>query len=408
MRQRVLFIAENITLAQVVRLATLAGGLPADDYEVHFACSDFDPVVFDGTEFQRWPVFTIDKEQGLKALAKGERLYGVKTLERYVADELRVFEQVDPHVVVGDFRLSLAVSARLRGVHCASLINAYWSPYSERESWPVPDHPIVSLVGVERAEKYFPQALPKVFGHFAAPLNAVCKRHGLPEFETLEQQLCFGDSVLYPDVPELCPLGANAPSSHHFLGAVQWSPAVAAPPGLANDRARPLVYVTLGSSGDTAALPQVLAGLAGLPIRGVLATAGRGAPTQVPENFQVADYVPGDLLASQALFVVTNGGSSSGYQALAAGVPVLGIPSNLDQYLAMQAITRAGAGITLRSGGLTQEQVRKAAVRLLDAPAIKRQAEALASSFAAYDCHARFRDWLSTLLAGRPGRKVGA
>jgi UDP:flavonoid glycosyltransferase YjiC (YdhE family) len=128
----------------------------------------------------------------------------------------------------------------------------------------------------------------------------------------------------------------------------------------------------------------------------------------VPANFVVADYVPGELLASQALFVVTNGGSSSGYQALAAGVPVLGIPSNLDQYLAMQAITRAGSGITLRSGGITKEQVRKAAVRLLDAPALKRRAEALASNFAAYDCHARFRDWLSTLLAGTPGGKVGA
>jgi UDP:flavonoid glycosyltransferase YjiC (YdhE family) len=406
MRHRVLFIVENITLAQVVRLATLARGLPADDYEVHFACSDFDPVIFDGTDFQRWPVYTIDKQQGFKALAKGERLYDVKTLERYVADELRVLDAVEPALVVGDFRLSLAVSARLRGVHCASLINAYWSPYAERESWPVPDHPIVRLVGAERAQRYFPQALPKVFGHFAAPLNALRKRHGLSEFETLEQQLCFGDSVLYPDVPELCPLTSEAPTSHHFLGAVQWSPAVAAPGALAKGAARPLVYVTLGSSGDAAALPTVLEGLEGLPIQGVLSTAGRAAPPRVPANFVVADYVPGELLAAKALFVVTNGGSSTGYQALAAGVPVLGIPSNLDQYLAMQAITRAGAGITLRSGGLTKEQVREAAVRLLDAPALERAADALASKFAAYDCHARFRDWLSTLLAGLPGRKV--
>jgi UDP:flavonoid glycosyltransferase YjiC (YdhE family) len=408
MRHRVLFIVENITLAQVVRLATLAGALAADDYEVHFACSDFDPVIFGGTGFRRWPVYTIDKEQGFKALAKGERLYDVKTLERYVADELRVLDAVKPAVVVGDFRLSLAVSARLRSVHCASLINAYWSPYAERERWPVPDHPIVRLVGAELAERYFPQALPKVFGHFAAPLNALCKRYGLSEFETLEQQLCFGDSVLYPDVPELCPISSAAPASHHFLGAIQWSPAVAAPVGLANDVARPLVYVTLGSSGDAAALPKVLEGLEGLPIRGVLSTAGRGAPARVPANFVVADYAPGELLAAQARFVVTNGGSSTGYQALAAGVPVLGIPSNLDQYLAMQAITRAGAGITLRSGGLTTEQVRRAAVRLLDAPSVKRSAETLASKFAAYDCHARFRDWLSTLLAELPGRKASA
>ncbi len=402
MRRRLLFVTENITLAQVVRLATLAAGLDPAKYEVHFACSDFEPLVFDGAPFQRWPLYTIDKEQGFKALAKGERMYDVKTLERYVTDELRVIDEVKPELVLGDFRLSLAVSAPLRGVHCASLINAYWSPYAVRERWPVPDHPIVRLVGVELAEKYFPQALPKVFGHFAAPLNSLRKRHGLPEFETLSHQLCFGDSVLYPDVPEVCPV-ANAPASHHFLGPVPWSPRVAAPPSLAGDPALPLVYVTLGSSGDVAALPTVLQGLEGLPIRGVLATAGRAAPTKLPPHFVTADYVPGELLARHARFVVTNGGSSTGYQALAQGVPVLGIPSNLDQYLAMAAICQQGAGLMLRSGGLTSEQVKRAAARLLDAPAIKRAAETVAGHFAEYDCHRRFETWLSNLLASKSG-----
>jgi len=397
-RHKVLFVTENVTLAQVVRLATLAAALPRDRYDVHFACSDFDPLVFDGMEVTRWPLYTIDKEQGLKALAKGERMYDVKTLERYVADDLRVLEQVQPALVVGDFRLSLAVSAPLHRVHCASLINAYWSPYAVREKWPVPDHPIVRLVGVDTAERYFPQALPKVFGHFAAPLNSVRKRHGLPEFESLSHQLCFGDSVLYPDVPELCPVAADLPASHHFLGAVPWSPRVGAPPQLGKDETLPLVYVTLGSSGDVDVLPTVLAGLDGLPVRGVLATAGRVAPARLPSNFVSADFVPGDWLAARALFVVTNGGSSTGYQALAAGVPVLGIPSNLDQYLAMQAITRHGAGIALRSGGLRAEDVRKAAVRLLGERTEKRAAEGLARHFAAHHCHERFQAWLSQLL----------
>lgn len=403
MRRRLLFVTENITLAQVVRLRTLAGALDPAKYEVHFACSDFDPLVFEGTSFERWPLYTIDKEQGFKSLAKGERLYDVKTLERYVADELRVLDEVKPALVIGDFRLSLAVSAPLRGVHSASLINASWSPYAVRERWPVPDHPIVRLVGVELAEKYFPQAMPKVFGHFAAPLNALRKRHGLPEFASLSQQLCFGDSVLYPDVPELCPLSADAPSSHYFLGGVQWSPPVTAPIQLSSDPSLPLVYVTLGSSGDVAALPTVLEGLEGLPIRGVLATAGRCAPERVPANFVTASYAPGELLAEQARFVVTNGGSATGYQALAHGVPVLGIPSNLDQYLTMAAITQYGAGLTLRSGGLNRDQVRRAAVRLLDAPVIKRAAETLSGHFAAYDCHQRFESWLSNLLGGTPG-----
>lgn len=391
--RRILFITENITLAQVVRLLALARRLPGERYEVHFACGDCEPWLFSGTSFERWHLPTVDGSTALAALARGDRLYDAATLERYVRDELRLFEAVRPDLVVGDFRLSLAISARLAGIPCASLINAYWSPFAQRERFPLPDHPLVRLVGVERAERYFPQALPRVFAHFAAPLNAVRRRHGLPPSSLLEQ-LCFGDSVLYPDIPELCPV-APVPSTHHFIGAVPWSPDVPlASELLQGAAAEPLVYVTLGSSGDQSALTAVLTGLEGLPIRGVLAMAGKPAPTKIPANFRVAAYVRGDALVQHAALVVTNGGSSTGYQALAAGVPVLGIPSNLDQYLAMQAVTRAGAGVSLRSGSLTAAQVRRAASAACEDVALQRSARELGARFASYDCHSRFAAWL--------------
>ena len=398
--RRLLFVTENITLAQVVRLLALARGLPRDEYEVHFACGDSDPGLFEGTSFRRWPLVTLDGPRGLAALAKGDRIYDGGTFERYVADELRVLDAVKPDLVIGDFRMSLAVSTKLYGVHCASLINAYWSPYAVRDGFPVPDHPIVRLVGVERARRYFPQAMPRVFAHFAAPLNALRKRHGLPP-QSLLEQLCFGDTVLYPDLPELCPV-EGAPPSHRYLGAVPWSPHLPlAPDLLAGDPAYPLVYVTLGSSGDTGALAAVLAGLEGLPLRGVLATAGRSTSTRVPANFRVVDFVAGDELTRHARFVVTNGGSSTGYQALAAGVPVLGVPSNLDQYLAMEAITRAGAGVTLRSGSLTAKEVRRAAVQLVEDVDIQKRAANWRRRFAAFDCHERFQSWLRDFFRAR-------
>src|SRR5689334_8845456 len=39
-RRRILFVTENVTLAQCVRLVTLACALDPERYEVHFACSD--------------------------------------------------------------------------------------------------------------------------------------------------------------------------------------------------------------------------------------------------------------------------------------------------------------------------------------------------------------------------------
>jgi len=402
--RRVLFVTENITMAQIVRLLALARRLPRADYEVHFACGPCEPWLFEGAALQRWPLVTIDGARGLAALAKGDRLYDTATLTSYVEDELRVFDAVKPDLVVGDFRLSLAVSTKLAGLHCASLINAYWSPFAERDGFPVPDHPIVRLVGVERAERYFPQAMPRVFAHFAAPLNALRKRHGMPE-QSLLEQLCFGDSVLYPDLPELCPV-SNAPPTHHYLGAIPWSPDVPlAGPLLAGDPSHPLVYVTLGSSGDGSALDTLLSGLAGLPIRGVLATAGKRAPRRVPTNFRVAEFVPGDALARHARFVVTNGGSATGYQALAAGAPVLGIPSNLDQYLSMKAITRAGAGLMLRSASLTRSEVERAAIRLCEEVALRQRAAELGQRFAQLDCHARFQRYLDDFFGAGPSQE---
>jgi UDP:flavonoid glycosyltransferase YjiC (YdhE family) len=403
--RRLLFVTENITLAQVVRLLALARRLPRDEYEVHFACGDCDPSLFAGTSFRRWPLVTLDGPRGLAALAKGDRIYDAATFERYVADELRVFDAVKPDLVIGDFRLSLAVSTKLYGVHCASLINAYWSPYAVRDGFPVPDHPIVRLVGVELARRYFPQAMPRVFAHFAAPLNGLRKRHGLPPQSMLEQ-LCFGDTVLYPDLPELCPI-EGAPANHRYLGAVPWSPDLPLPPDLlSGDQTLPLVYVTLGSSGDTAALEAVLAGLDGLPLRGVLATAARATPARLPANFRVVDFVAGDELTRHARFVVTNGGSGSSYQALAAGVPVLGVPSNLDQYLTMEAITRAGAGVTLRSGSLTAKEVRRAAIQLLDDAEMQRGAVDWGRKFAAVDCHEQFQSWLKEFFRERSNQQA--
>ena len=47
------------------------------------------------------------------------------------------------------------------------------------------------------------------------------------------------------------------------------------------------------------------------------------------------------------------------------GVPVIGVASNLDQFLNMQAIERAGAGLTLRADHYSKDRLVGAVDRLL-------------------------------------------
>ncbi len=365
-RRRVLFVSEAVTLAQVVRLLQLARSLDRSRYDVHFAASVFDEALFAGSSFQRHALYSLPADVVARKVAGGGRIYGGRTLRRYLASDLEVLDAVKPDLVVGDLRWSLLVSAPLRGVPLASLINAYWSPYREDPTFPLPAHPIVRVLGPKFAAEYFPRALPFVFRHFAAPLNALRRAHGLPEVGALPDLLVAGDVTLHPDPPGLIPL-RNAPASHHVMGPVQWAPHAPPPPWWEDVGAgRPAVYVTLGSSGDVRALGRVLEGLRRLPVDVMLATAGRVPLASLPEGVFAAPFLRGDEAARRAAVVVSNGGSTTGYQALAEGTPVVGVPSNLDQHLAMDAIARAGAGCALRSDALGADDVQAAVQRALN------------------------------------------
>jgi UDP:flavonoid glycosyltransferase YjiC (YdhE family) len=389
-RRRILFVAEAVTLAQVVRLVVLARSLPADAYEVHFAAAHFDDLVFPPGLFQRWPITSLSPAVVDRRVRGGRRIYGGRTLRRYLREDLRVIDAVEPDLVVGDLRLSLAVAAPLRQVPHAALINAYWSPFHARDRFPLPEHPIVRLLGERIAEKYFPRALPAVFAHFAAPVNRLRRAHGLPEIGSLPQVLCHGDLTLHPDPSELVPT-RQAPAHHHHLGPVLWSPAIPRPPWwTALDPRRPTVYVTLGSSGRPELLPAVVAALADVGAQALVATADRTVLATPPPGIHVAPYLRGDEAAARADLVVCNGGSTTAYQALAAGRPVLGIAANLDQYLAMEAITRAGAGLLLRAGRATRPNLRASLIQALSDPTLTAAARRLAPTFASADLPTRF------------------
>lgn len=410
-RKRLLFVAEDVTLAQVVRLVTLARALDSKAYEIHFACARFPDFVFADTAFVPHVIDTLSPEAASRALQAGRRLYETSTLLRYIEAETRLIEQVRPDLVVGDFRLSLSTSAELMGVPSAALINAYWSPFARRESFPVPDHPIVRWFGEELTERYFPRALPSVFKHFASPVNAARKRHGLAEVGSLLEVLTHADYTLYPDDPVLTPV-EGAPASHVFLGPVTWQPEAPELPldalWPAEARTRPLIYATLGSSGDTGVLPVVLEALEQLPVRAVVATAGRSEPERVPPNVRIVDFARGADLARQARVVITNGGSASGYQALQEGTPVLGLPSNLDQYLATQAIVAAGAGLMVRARQATVHALAAALDRMLSDERMREVARAIAQRFRERDARTLFDAWVTSALASARSSDAGA
>ena len=402
-RRRILFVAENVSLAQVVRLRVLAGSLDPERYEIVFACSELDPLIFDGTSFQRRTVHSMTAAQMHRRMAWGRRLYGMRTLARYVRDDLALLEEVQPELVVGDLRLSLLIAAPKLGIPHAALINAYWSPHAERDAFPLPVHPVVRLIGPARVAPHVDKAMPLVLDHFASPVNALRKRYGLPAIGNLLEVLTGADHTLFPDVPELVPLKAEGHglcARQHFLGPVLWSPDVPLPRELdAGQPSTPLVYVTLGSSGDVRLIDALLGALARLPVRVLLATAGRYDRARLPRNVIAARYAPGSEAARRSALVICNGGSSTGYQALHEGVPVLGLPFNFDQSLSMQAIARSGAGLAVLPHEASAERLMFAITALLTDPSYTLAAQRMAGALREVDARARFQDLVERIVA---------
>jgi len=298
-------------------------------------------------------------------------------------------------VVIGDFRISLQVSARLEGVPYVSISNAYWSPFIQQE-YVVPDLPFTRWLGPRLGQAVFSLARPLAFALHCRPMNAVRKRYGLPfAGSSLQRVYTDSDYTLYADAAALFD-ATPLPENHAFIGPIVWSPDAEEPAWWHSvPQDRPRVYVTLGSSGAASVLPDVIAALGELPVYALVSTAGANvALDTLPDNVFAAPYLHGEAAVAGAQLVVCNGGSPTTQQALVAGVPVIGLASNLDQHLNMSMVERSGAGRTLRATAVTPQRLRNAIEHILCDAQAARFAEQVGQILRRCDATAAF----STLL----------
>jgi UDP:flavonoid glycosyltransferase YjiC (YdhE family) len=395
-RTRVLFVAEAVTLAHVARPAALARSLDPERYEVIFASADRFRSLLGDLPFPVRTIESIEQSKFAENLAHGRPLHDEETLRSYVRADLALLGDVNPHVVVGDLRQSLSISARVAGVPFVTILNAYWSPYA-RQRYTVPEVRATRVLGVRLADEAFHLLCRVIMASHCRPMNRVRRENGLPSIgHDLRRMYADADYVLYADAAEMIPT-FDLPDTHRFAGPVLWSPALNPPAWwdqVPTDR--PCIYVTPGSSGASTILGSVFEALAEEPVT-VLAAAADVRAAAAPPNAFTAKYLPGVQAARRSSLVISNGGSPTSQQALSEGVPVLGIASNMDQHLSMSYVEQTGAGIALRSEHATPANVRAAVRRLLAEPSFRSSAQRIAGIYAAYCPGATLDELLSRI-----------
>lgn len=392
-------------MTHFARPAALAAALDPAEWDVFFWTPKRFHALLAGTAVGLGDLQTLDPGTFLNSLANGSVLYSAEVLREYVQDDLSIIKQIEPDLVIGDYRLSLCTSAPLSGLPFASIFNAHWSPYY-RQPPVVPELPITRWISPRLLNPLYAGLRPALYALHAKPVNDVRRAFGLPRLShDLRQIYTAGDLVLYPDVPEFVRL-TGAPEHHHFIGACGWSAHVPKPPWWNEVMAssQPKVFVSLGSSGPIKALPAVLEALSRLPVTVVLSTSGRPVGA-TPSNLYLADLLPYEETAGRSALVVSHGGTGGVYPTLSARTPMLAIPSNIDMHLSASLLEATGAGIKIRVEHASPDRLQNGLERLLGEPRFKQAAEKWGDIIARYDTRTLFPSLLRRWFARSPERR---
>ncbi|WP_332670194.1 glycosyltransferase [Aromatoleum sp.] len=392
---KILFFAEGATLAHVARPFVLANSLDPGRFEICFARPAAFAWLTADSPFRLLPLACQDASVFSRRLDRGLPLYGFPTLVRYVEDDLALIDAETPDLIVGDFRLSLSVSARLRHVPYATICDAYWSPEAALRP-PLPVMSFTRHTPLPLAQGLFKLVSPLALRLHSIPIKRLRARFGLPSLG-YDLRRCYTDADLrlFGNFPALFP-DIRTSSQAAFVGPVAWSPARVAEPAQLESGS---IYVTMGSSGDTRVLRNLLPALedTGLPI--LLSSAGRPLPPNLEmRRTRVFDFLPGDLVCKHASLVVCNGGSPTTNQALANGVPVLGVVRNMDQFLNMRAVEQFGAGVLVRADRASGTRLHRALEQLLHDTRFATRARALAQTLDDVNPAQAFHTHLTQLL----------
>lgn len=391
-RRRIVLLAESGSLAHVARCAVLGSTLDPARFDVVLATDERYRRFFGATNGIRFHPFEgVTPARFARATERGGIVLQPEEIEQDIQRELALYEQLHPDAVLTDFRHSVPMSASLAGIPSIALSNIHWSPYRQLgfdPIAPIPRPPLLERVRASLGGERYKSA--------TASFNEVRRRLGLAPLNSYLDVCTAGDFALYADAETFVET-AGLPPSHGFVGPLVWSPVFPFPDWWDSLPADvPAIYVTLGSTGAAGRLLEIIPSLGAVRANFLIATAGRLQVSNPPPNVYLSDYLPGSEACARASLVVCNGGSGTAYQALMNDVPVLGIWSNIDQFLTMGILERRRAGMAIYAARAGRETLPLAIDQLLRDESVRSGAAEVGALFRAQRTGTLFTGFLDT------------
>ena len=335
--------------------------------------------------FQVQPIKTIDPDHVLACSRRGRAdWYDYDLIKECVHEELRLFDEMMPDLVLSDFRLPLSISCELAGVPLVALLNASWTNYYAVKTR-APEHLAVTrLFGKRVTNTFIPLVKRFIVTFDNRPFNKFRREQGLSTRRNI-WATWQGDLNLIVDIPEYGPT-ENLPPNFHYIGPIVWEPEIKAPDWLEDlDPNRRTIYFSMGSTGYARFFEQAIEIFGDTDFQCIMTTAGMVDLPDVPDNFFVVDYAPGSKMMEKSHVVVCHGGNGTIYQAMSRGVPIIGIPTMHDQEFNLDRVEELGVGIHLSEIRFSPAHLTDAVNRILASDTFRSRARHFEQILSHYD-----------------------
>lgn len=367
-KKKILFLPAGGGLAHVGRCAELARELRKRGFQVFFGIGKWAKIVL---EKEGLP-FTVIPEVSREIFEKKIRrfnlsVFTLRMIEDFVKAELTLYKKQKPSLVVADTRPTAFISTKVAGIPLVTIaateatpfydfkktkirLPSYWSRFLPKR--------LINILEKERGEDFLKKITPPLIRLMMADQlfrsNLVLLKHKLkPLIDPLEGFL--GDLTFLLDPPFFKPV-KPLPQNVKIVGPIFWRgvtklPSWAKKIEKGKREGRATVYLTAGGTGDKKIFEQCLEFLSKTPYQ-VIATIGNTAPLseiRAPkrEGIFLTDFLPGDWAMKKADLVIFPGGNSTCYQALLAGCPQIGIPTNIDQEDNLNQLEKLGTAVLI-------------------------------------------------------------
>lgn len=308
-------------------------------------------------------------------------------LDKILESQIKLIQEEKPDMVVGDATISVSTAAYITGIPAAGVMNGYGTRFMSATS---PFMPMIRILNGVQLERLRRRVYRK---HGAKPVNAFRLLESIPMISPDLSEL-YSPPKGYPNWQLVGPILAQPPVPHP-----EWWDEL--------DDGKTNIYITMGSTGILDSfLRRTYEELSKLPYRFVVTTAGQARPETIamaPANFRIATYAPGNELVHRCKALVFHGGNGSMYQGLAAGLPMIGLPSHLEQKINFEVALRHGFGVQLSARRVSGKKLVKTLDRILTDPSYRENAQRFSAAVTAHDGAREAADIIErTALEGKP------